>query len=473
MEFITNLQNSVDESKPSLFELLSEEKLSSLIPPSLRYVLAAATRRYPRYLLPVFNSFDEVYACLALLVERHFLLTYGGGFTENFYGLKRERVLRVKGGELPRAELGASKIVRETLKLHERDVWKNLAVMVGLPYLKRKLDESYDVHISQPAVLGRRYQRDSLPPRPTIRQRILQYYKWFLRNVYPSVHAAYYFSLLAFQLLYLFDASKFHSPFLWMIGVRTRRLGAADFRAIEEAETARTKPRPTPATTRPGQATSLFAPHIFNNVVYPRLLSSLRLLLPASIFALKFLEWWHASDFARKLSKKANEGLDLPPPIIAGLTTSSKLVTASKDAKESSRPVSSSSEKPTISDSTLLNPPSSPRQPPISASTHLPILTVPPISFPSSSSSCPICLTQIVTPTACQTGYVFCYTCIFRWIDGSHDRQKAFMEGGRGVEGWAEEEGSREGKWESGKGRCAVTGRRVLGGTDGLRRVMV
>ena len=32
---------------------------------------------------------------------------------------------------------------------------------------------------------------------------------------------------------------------------------------------------------------------------------------------------------------------------------------------------------------------------------------------------------------------------------------------------------SREGSWESGKGRCAVTGRRVLGGTSGLRRVMV
>lgn len=39
-----------------------------------------------------------------------------------------------------------------------------------------------------------------------------------------------------------------------------------------------------------------------------------------------------------------------------------------------------------------------------------------------------------------------------------------------------EKEGRRvgkEGEWESGKGRCAVTGRRVLGGTDGLRRVMV
>ena len=81
-------------------------------------------------------------------------------------------------------------------------------------------------------------------------------------------------------------------------------------------------------------------------------------------------------------------------------------------------------------------------------------------------------------------------------MDGSHDRQIAFMEGqGGGEEGWGEDEdedeneavkdgekgaegrerrsASRQGKWESGKGRCAVTGRRVLGGTEGLRRVMV
>jgi len=65
------------------------------------------------------------------------------------------------------------------------------------------------------------------------------------------------------------------------------------------------------------------------------------------------------------------------------------------------------------------------------------------------------------------------------------------MEGkSGGIEGWGEEEeeedpedekkvergrrnGSRVGRWESGKGRCAVTGRRVLGCTEGLRRVMV
>ncbi|KAK5052904.1 ubiquitin-protein ligase peroxin 12, partial [Cryomyces antarcticus] len=126
MEFMTSLQNGFDEQKPSLFELLSEQQLSALIPPSLRYLLALATHRHPRYLLRILNSFDEVYALLSLVVERYYLRTYGGGFTENFYGLKRERVLRVKGGEIPRARLGAPDQVRETLRLRRGDVWKNL-----------------------------------------------------------------------------------------------------------------------------------------------------------------------------------------------------------------------------------------------------------------------------------------------------------------------------------------------------------
>ena len=64
------------------------------------------------------------------------------------------------------------------------------------------------------------------------------------------------------------------------------------------------------------------------------------------------------------------------------------------------------------------------------------------------------------------------------------------MDGRGRVEGWGDDEEeaenaddeetegeagarSREGRWECGRGRCAVTGRRVLGGTAGLRRVVV
>ncbi|KAI4094019.1 MAG: hypothetical protein LQ344_002464 [Seirophora lacunosa] len=501
MEFMSSLQNGLDEQKPSLFELLSEQQLAALIPPSLRYLLAVATHRRPRYLLPVLNSFDELYALLMLAVERHYLRTYGGGFTENFYGLKRERMLGINGGEAPRASQGAPEFMRKTLQLKDKDIWKNLAVMIGLPYLKRKLDESYEIHAPQASIVGPQYGRDILPPNPSIRQRVRYYYKWFLRNIYPSLNAAYYFSLLAFNLAYLFDNTKSSSPFLWLIGTRIRRMSQADYRAIALAEQAPSIPPSRPGA-RPGQTNSIWNPSTFASAIYPRLLSSLRLLLPTSIFALKFLEWWHASDFARQLSRKAAEGLDLPPPIVSGMPV--------KKNQQATHPASTSERKKRLSNSptntvslsspsapkpAIPSPPPSPTatspqpakpSPPVSALSGLPILTVP-APTPQTSALCPICLNAIQTPTSAQTGYVFCYTCIFKWVDGSHERQEAFMKGAGGVEGWGEddddfdsdeepvggEKGGREGKWETGKGRCAVTGRRVLAGTQGLRRVMI
>ena len=440
-----------------------------------------------------------------LAVERHYLKTYGGGFTENFYGLKREKVLRIKGGESPRAQIGAPALMRETLQLQDRDVWNNLAIMVGIPYLKRKLDESYDIHAPQAALLGPNYNRDAFPYDASIQQRIMYYYKWFLRKIYPSINAAYYFSILAFSLGYLFDNSRYSSPFLWLVGTRIRHLGEADHPAIALAEQASASTAPG-AGARPGQGLGIFHPATFASVIYPRLLSSLKVLLPTSIFALKFLEWWHASDFGRQLSKKAAEGLDLPPPVIAGLPSKPPHFPDLEQPKPkfpaSQQPgttntVSLSSSLPQAPAMSTNSSPSndSPKpakpRPPIASSSLLPIHTVP-APTPATSSLCPICVHPIQTATSAQTGFIFCYTCIFKWIDGSHERQILFMEGkSGGEEGWDEDDfesedetgqrvggdgdkgGSREGKWESGKERCAVTGRRVLGGTDGLRRVMV
>ncbi|GFF33045.1 peroxisome assembly protein 12 [Aspergillus udagawae] len=486
MEYLPSLQQEFDELKPSLFELLAEQQLSDLLPPSLRYLLAVATHRHPRYLLRILNSYDEVYALLSLIVERYYLRTFGGSFTENFYSLKRERVLRTKNGEIPRAQLGASGPVRESLKLRSSDVWKNLLVMVGIPYLKRKLDEGYDIHAAPQASLilsgGPRYNpSDDLPPRPTIRQRLMYYYKWFLRNVYPSVNAAYYFSILAFNLAYLFDNTKYSSPFLWLIGTRIRRLGAADHRAIAAVLDAKPSATAAAARSRPGSGLlGLLSPQN----LYPQLLTSLRYFLPASIFALKFLEWWHASDFSRQLARKATEVLDLPAPVVNGMVPPSER-SKKADSQKGKEPASKDLK------SALKNPRRR-IQPPISATSYLPIFTVPlPPADSDSASACPICLNTLTNPTACQTGYVFCYVCIFHWLNGEHQRQLDFMNGESAGAAWEDENEdsedgakdkedgreenkvSREGKWESGKGRCPVTGRRVLGGTEGLRRVLV
>ncbi|ETS82405.1 hypothetical protein PFICI_04281 [Pestalotiopsis fici W106-1] len=427
MEFVTALRGTFDDQKPSLFEILSEQQLNSLLPPTLRYLLTVLTQRYPRYLLRALNSFDELYALVMLIVERHYLRTRGGSFTEHFYGLKREKAL---AAEIPRASTAAAGIVRETLKLRSTDVWKNLAVIIGIPYLKRKLDESHEIEAPR-ALLGANYTR--MPANPTVRQRILHYYKWFIRNIYPSVHAGYCFAVLAFNLAYLFDGTKYHSPLMWLIGTRVRRMNGADYRAVEELG----KPKPG---LPPAAGLSMFHPRTLG----PRILGSLSMVLPMSIFALKFLEWWYASDFAKQLTRKAAENLELPPPVISGLSAKKSNTKGEADNGKAAKDDEGKKEGG-VEDA------------PIGATSLLPIYTV---AAPEDSGLCPICEDEIQTATACQTGLVYCYSCIHRWVEGSHSRQEDFMQ-------------DKAGQWESGEGRCAVTGRKVLGGTEGLRRIMV
>ncbi|PNP45769.1 hypothetical protein TGAM01_v201641 [Trichoderma gamsii] len=428
MEFITALRGTFDGQKPSLFEVLSEQQLNGLLPPTLRYLLVVATHRHPRYLLRILNSFDELYALVMLAVERHYLRTRGGSFTENFYGLKREKALH---GEIPRASLAAPHLVRETLKLTTKDVWQNLVVLVGVPYLKRKLDESYDINAPR-ALLGAAYTR--MPDNPTLRDRFMHYYRWFLRNIYPHVNAAYGFAMLAFNLAYLFDRTKYHNPLMWLIGTRLRRMTMADYQAIEKLS------EPAANAAKPGLRSLLSTPKELGS----RVMSSLSMLLPMSIFALKFLEWWYQSDFAKQLTRKAAESIELPPPIVSGKSSFGKKKAVDSDKAEEKE---EESKEMAITE----------KEAPIATPSMLPIFVV---RFPEDSSLCPICVDEIVTPTVCQTGVVYCYTCIHRWIEGMHPKQEEFME-------------DREGKWESGQGRCAVTGKRVLGGTEGLRRIIV
>ncbi|KAK4644327.1 ubiquitin-protein ligase peroxin 12 [Podospora bellae-mahoneyi] len=448
MEFVTALRGSFDPGKPSLFELLSEQQLSSLLPPTLRYLLTLLTHRYPRHLLRALNSFDELYALLSLLIERHYLLTRQGSFTENFYGLKRERALT---SEIPRASTHAPQIVREALALRTKDVYKNLFVIVLIPYLKRKLDEAHEVDAPR-ALLGAAYNAPPSPSAP-LKEKLGYYYKIFLRKIYPTINMTYHLSILAFSLGYLFDNTKYSSPFLWLIGTRIRRMGPADYKAIEEWE----KVLPADGTR--------------SRSIFQRLLSSLSLVLPTSIFALKFLEWWYSSDFAKQLSRKAAESLQLPPP---GMTTTPKSVSPMKQPPPS---LSESSDTPPAEEEWLEQLASSA---PVASSSLLPIFTAAAIPREEDddgeedkkrqeedSSLCPICQEEITTPTACQTGIVYCYGCIHKWISGANPHQERFMERVEKALG-----GSSR-KWESGEGRCAVTGRRVLGGVEGLRRVMV
>ncbi|KAL8382697.1 hypothetical protein RB595_006470 [Gaeumannomyces hyphopodioides] len=456
MEFVAALAGaSFDEGKPSLFELLSEQQLAMLLPPTIRYLLTVATHRYPRHLLRVLNSFDEIYALASLIVERHYLRTRGGSFTEHFYGLKRERAGPVSAADLPRASAVAPQMVRDALRLRSRDVWRNLAALVLFPYLKRRLDEAHEVDAPRAALLGAAYNQPPLPGAP-LRERLLYAYRWFLRRVYPGLNASYHLAALTFSLAYLFDGSRFHHPLAWLAGARVRRMNAADYRAIDALE------KGVAGAGAGAGGASLLSPRGMAS----RALSGLSMALPASLLLLKFLEWWHASDFGKHLSARTAESLDLPPPVVTGLGLPERMKQAADSSlddqeerrkKEKGKEIDGE-EKEDEGEQEEEEAEPLAEDAPIATPSMLPILTVKP---PADSSLCPICADDITTATACQTGVVYCYTCIHRWVAGEHPRQEAFMAGGK------------EGRWESGAGRCAVTGRRVLGGTEGLRRIMV
>jgi peroxin-12 len=379
--------------------------------------------------------------------------------------------------------MGAAGEVREMLKLRDADMWKNLAVLVGLPYIKRKLDESYDIHVSHSTVLTSNRRQQDLPPNASLKVRFLHYYKWFLRRIYPSMNAAYYFSLMIFNLAYLCDKSKYYSPFLWLISTRIRRLSEADYRAIEQAKQPTSPPTPTSSTTAAAAtnpasrapATSwLPSRGALAQALAPHVATSAQLVLPAAVLALKALEWWHASDFASHMSRTSARDLDLPPPVVAAASAPPPPQPVTPpDWRSPQRRVDGVGErKPAAARAAA---------PPISSLSLLPIYTV---RAPGEASAglCPICLQRMDSPTASPYGHVYCYTCIHRWVDGTHERQRAFMDGGSGGDGgWGDDDDeddggaagrSREGRWESGAGRDAVTGRRILGGSDVLRRLI-
>jgi hypothetical protein len=69
--------------------------------------------------------------------------------------------------------------LRKAVELGDANVWKNLAVLVGLPWLKRKLDKKYDVHAAHVHLLGSgcNHEKDSLTPGASLKQRLIYYYK--------------------------------------------------------------------------------------------------------------------------------------------------------------------------------------------------------------------------------------------------------------------------------------------------------
>ncbi|KAG0294449.1 ubiquitin-protein ligase peroxin 12 [Dissophora globulifera] len=364
MEFMSNLGGGSQADRPSLFELIAQDKMREMLEPALRYVIAVYAQRYPRYLIRIVNRYEEFYAFLMFFVERHYLREYGASFAENFYGLKRVRAPRIvkqpkvtidDESVATQAAAAAGPSIPGSNKLRERDIKKSLFFLIGLPYIKSKLDEYYEKVSGGEAarLFGDEFteEEEDLTGQSLAVRSKAAVIKVFKRG-YPYVNAVYQLAILAHYIGYLYNKTPFYSPWLRLIGIEVKRMSAADYREIQQK-----------AKSAPRKPASSLVESIKNNVLglLSGSLDFLKVLLPMSIFFFKFLEWWYQSDYYKKAST-AGDTAEVPPP-------------------ERIKPHPEG------------------------------------LPMPRAANICPICLKTITNPTALSSGYVYCYPCAYNQVE--------------------------------------------------------
>lgn len=346
MEFLGDI-TGLDPSRPSLLELVAQEQLRDTLQPALKYILAVFAQQYPRYLIRIVNRFEECYALLMFIVERHYLKVHGASFAENFYGMKRRRTPAV---ETVRVNAALDDISPHE-KLRSKDINRSLFFLIGVPYLRSKAHEYYEELGGgvDPGIMEAETEHTPSPREP---HTLMQKFKNGYKSIYPWANLGLELWQLAHSLGYLFDKTPFYRPWLAWMRVDIRRLGQADYTASHKLSV---------QTPRPTGLLPLIRHLLFRS--RQQLLDSLRLLLPISIFFLKFLEWWYSPSSPARALSAPRGGPAIPPP-----------------AKLSPHPRG---------------------------------LALDDLPY----GSCPLCRGPLHNATALPTGYAFCYRCVYNYVE--------------------------------------------------------
>lgn len=371
MEFVSDIHGRPDDPfKPSIFELVFQEQLRDHLQPALKYVLSVFATRYPRYLLRIVNKHEEFYALLMFFIERYYIGKHGASFAENFYGLKRRR-RPLFSTERADAAVGGSSMAKES-RLGRREMRLSLLFLVGIPYIRAKARDYWE-QLGGGADVGD--LEGASRHRNAEQQSMLDRLRSTFKLVYPWADTVFELWMMSYNIGYLFDRTPFYRPWLKWIGVDIRRMGPEDYQ------------RPIPSSTQKTSLQSrrnlltLLKSFLFRTPSF--ILDSLKILLPLSIFFVKFLEWWYSpTSPARVLHSKADNGPLLPQPKVLKPHSNGILGAHPHEIYARKR-------KQEGLDGT------------------------PPLKY----GICPLCDGPLANATALPSGYVFCYKCVFEEVE--------------------------------------------------------
>ncbi|ELR14455.1 Peroxin 12 (Pex12), putative [Acanthamoeba castellanii str. Neff] len=326
--FMANF-SSGEAQRPSFFEMVAQQELLPFFGPALKYALSVAAVRWPRLEWGVTHH-DELFYGLRLLLEAHHLRRHDASFSEHFYSLKRVRVAAPTTGAPDSGASPSPATAGSRLTDHDRRV--SLLLLVGLPYVKAKLDQ---LHKRMAGPLSGWLETegsdddegddgDGEGDEGTAGEdggRRARWWRRWRRVVrvarglfvagYPWASAVYEGLFFVYQVLYLYDHTRYYTPFLHLQRLQVQRLSLEDTIEMTQ-DTARRRAagaeswgvgdaRGAAAVVRTVGRVLARAWHVVEDYS--------ALALPLVLFVFKFLEWWYAEN-----TKQTAPALPTPPP---------------------------------------------------------------------------------------------------------------------------------------------------------------
>lgn len=398
MDFYSSLSSSqLDRTKPTIFEVASCSQLEALLTPSLKFLLAHYTQRYPRVLIRILNNFDELNLIFRGAIEYIYLKTWNATFIEKFYGIKRSSSKPV----IPSSSTESIQLNKIT-QLSKSQILLSLVEAVVVPYAFGKLQAYHERLIPQYIMntinIQHPDEQTNSDEKKPLSMRIVQIaikIKRVLRDLfykyYPYAKLITRVATLMIYIAYISNRTSSISIIQLLSKMSYSRITNADHQRVEQIISPKVKARGQSPNVPPTMSSIITSNLAAASQPLKKLAwSTTDTILPVSIFLLKFLEWYNSN---RENSNKdennaSNFTIPNPPSVVKTENSIEKeqYITMSTDDHDASK--------------------------------------------------CRICHDPIHNPGIIETGYVFCYKCIYEYL---RDQPK-----------------------EKG-GVCPVTGRKLLG----------
>mmetsp|Transcript_39147 Transcript_39147/g.61962 ORF Transcript_39147/g.61962 Transcript_39147/m.61962 type:complete len:413 (-) Transcript_39147:1593-2831(-) len=372
-----------DSLRPSWIEMIAQQQLMQLLRPAMAWVLEVLAVRTSEWegggwlpqmagLLLKYNN--EAFHLWWGMLEHHHLLHYKSSFSESFYGFHRRSI--VPNSNPPRyTEMSTS------------TRWISLFMLVGVPYLKTKLDDYYRAQtqgeggviqvgrvdlseIEEDESEGRRVEGGNFVEEMKARWNkmwrrcvLLFFYlnkKFPFVKWYPYFHAFYEGLFFVYQLAYLYQNTRFYSPDVHIQGIAVQRTTQKFLDSLKREQEQRNLANWMYAAESPAPMRWIRIINYLIGSTYRGIMNSARVTLPLSVFFIQFLRWWYSNE--RNVTRN-EEPAPIPPP---------------------------PSCPPSGNDS---------------------------VGLPSNKTLCPLCRGPRTNPAVSVSGFAFCYPCLFDHVE--------------------------------------------------------